>query len=582
MTALSPTAKLAAGALAAAGLVGVLFVVLRGSDDPRGATTIAADAEAVPPPEPVLSERVELVPPPRVVAQSGSWSEATTVLWPCRVELELLQADYLPTMDAVPPVGTGQSARLSGRIAGPREGGVRAEVRFVAGPNRGRVLLCDATGAFGAADLYPGLAVVEVRGPDIAGAKREVRLRQGKETLLNIGFGLTVPVQGRVVNRHGEPVAGARVELDGRETFSGPEGGFFFGSVAGGDCLVLVEHPDFAWLLYTYPVAAGRERQARELVLTLDDPASISISTPSPAGGPGPTLAFLMPTGSGGGVQRGLQMPVQPTRFPWFRVNPIEVPPGSPVLVENLPRDVFKVAAFRAGAVAREEIVNPRSDRVHAVTIRLQAAPTLSGIVTWRDQPLPGVQVMLQAPDQVRANLGFLRQPSLTLESEVMPYFPPAMQSVRTDAEGRYRLTAWADVSAVRYLEARGPLGSWAGRLVRAGEERVDLELKSVELGDSTLVVEFPGRTQGLPLEVVVNGAPQDPYVLGPESDLVVDSLLSGRWRLHITWHGEPVLEHHEVDLSGEETVRAALPIGAVEGQDEDAWRRAGRAWPVD
>jgi hypothetical protein len=110
----------------------------------------------------------------------------------------------------------------------------------------------------------------------------------------------------------------------------------------------------------------------------------------------------------------------------------------------------------------------------------------------------------------------------------------------------------------------------------------VDLELKSVELGDSTLVVEFPGRTQGLPLEVVVNGAPQDPYVLGPESDLVVDSLLSGRWRLHITWHGEPVLEHHEVDLSGEETVRAALPIGAVEGQDEDAWRRAGRAWPVD
>jgi hypothetical protein len=271
---------------------------------------------------------------------------------------------------------------------------------------------------------------------------------------------------------------------------------------------------------------------------------------------------------------------VLPTRFPWYRVNPIEVPPDVPVLVENLPREVFKVVAFRQGAVAREQIVNPRSDRVSAVAIRLQAAPVLSGIVTWRDKPLPGAEVILQAPDQVRAILGYLKQPSFILESEVIPYFPPAQQTVRTDAEGRYRLTAWSDVTDVRYLEARGPLGSWAGRLVRASDERVDLELQSVELGDSALVVEFPGRTQGLPMEVLINGAPQDPYVLSPYKELVIESLLAGRWSLRISWNGQPVFEENGFKLAGDRTFTAALPLGAVEGQDENVWRRAGRSWP--
>jgi hypothetical protein len=116
---------------------------------------------------------------------------------------------------------------------------------------------------------------------------------------------------------------------------------------------------------------------------------------------------------------------------------------------------------------------------------------------------------------------------------------------------------------------------------VRANEERVDLALQSVELGDSSLVVEFPGRTQGLPMEVSVNGAPQDPYVLSPHRDLVIESLLAGRWNLKITWNGEPVLEQNGFTLAGDRTFTAALPLGAVEGQDQEAWRRAGRSRPL-
>jgi hypothetical protein len=116
--------------------------------------------------------------------------------------------------------------------------------------------------------------------------------------------------------------------------------------------------------------------------------------------------------------------------------------------------------------------------------------------------------------------------------------------------------------------------------LVSAQEGHVDLALQSVELGDSALIVEFPGRTQGLPMEVVINGAPQDPYVLSPYKELVIESLLAGRWNLRVTWNGEPVVEELRFPLAGERTFVAALPLGAVEGQDKDAWRRAGRSWP--
>ena len=39
--------------------------------------------------------------------------------------------------------------------------------------------------------------------------------------------------------------------------------------------------------------------------------------------------------------------------------------------------------------------------------------------------------------------------------------------------------------------------------------------------------------------------------VLSPFEDLGVESLLAGRWRLRITWNGEPVLEVPEFELRG-------------------------------
>ena len=568
-------------AVAAALVSGALFVLLREGDDERQTRSLELDKTYIPDAHAGPEPPVELIPPVRIEVEEGEWTAPTSVLWPVRVELDLIQADYLPTAERVQPIGTGRSARLSGRIGGSGGAGVEGEVTFVAGPNLERVLYCDAEGSFGAIDLLPGLSIVKISGPEIQGAKREVRLRQNAESLLNIGFGLLANVQGKVVDRKGVPIQGATVTFDGHRAFTGTEGDFFLTGVAGGQCVVEVEHDDYASFLQVVPVSSGRDMPAGKLTLTLEKSISMSISTPNPVGGPGPTLVYLIPA-STARQRYGVGPGVKPRRFPWYELNPIEVPPSSTVVVSNLPSEAIKVLAFRPGAIAREQVVNLRPDRVTPVQIRLEAAPLLTGVISFDDKPMPGVEVTLEAPDQVRANLAFLSQPTTYLESEVMPYLPPAKQSARTNEEGRYVFTAWSNVAGVRYLEARGPASTWAGRLVQAAEERVDLALESVELGDSKLVVQFPGRTQGLPMEIVINGAPKDPYVLGPDSDLTVSSLIGGRWRMMITWDSDPVLEVRDFELEGKRTFVAALPIAAVEGQDREAWQRAGRAWPLD
>ncbi|MCZ6598859.1 MAG: carboxypeptidase-like regulatory domain-containing protein [Planctomycetota bacterium] len=561
--------------------VGGLILLLRHGDGRADVETLVLLEEGMPDPSATLTRPVELVPPVRV-AMDADWAEESTVLWPMRVELSLRRAAYLPSADKVPPIRSGKKAQLSGHIADASNRGVRAEIHFVAGPNKGRVLYCDATGRFGASDLYPGLDIVEVRGPGILGSRREVRLRQHSVTLLNLGYGMPGAVSGRIVDRAGEPIHGAKINVDGQIAWTGEDGGFHFARVAGGrSCLVEVDHPDYVALVTEVNVPLRRAIQAKELVLELHPGTSLSLSTPSPVGGPGPTLVFLRPANPQSSRTRTPTPMARTRRFPWHRLNPIEVYPGSPTVIEGLPAEVVRVQAFRPGAISRGEVVNLRLGRTTPVQIRLVDAPKVSGMVTYDGRPVAGATVTLEAPDQVRSYLGFERQQSLYLESEVMPYLPPVRQETRTNAEGRYVLTAWADVAPVRYLEAIGPTGdTWAGRLVRKDDAHVDLELERVDLGDSELVIEFPDRYQGLPIELLINGEPRDPYTLPPFSDLELTALLSGTWSLQVSWHGDDLYVKDELELSGSEKLRIELPEEAIVGQDKEQWRRAGRRYP--
>ena len=68
----------------------------------------------------------------------------------------------------------------------------------------------------------------------------------------------------------------------------------------------------------------------------------------------------------------------------------------------------------------------------------------------------------------MRATLGYFTEPSYFLETAVMPNLPPGLQETRTDKQGRFVLSSWADTSPVRYLEARGPGGGATWPVVKA------------------------------------------------------------------------------------------------------------------
>jgi hypothetical protein len=552
----------------------LLFALLaRGGRERTGDRRVLPDA--APAPEAPALQVVELIPLPEL-RQAVGGDRTTTVLWPLRVELELIEARFLPRMEGVPAVGSGARARLSGQIAGVNDQGVQAEILFTAGANQGRVLRTAPDGRFGATDLYPGLSVVEVRGSGILGSRRVVRLRRDAEALLNIGYGRPGMVFGKVQDRKGNGLEGAEVTVDGTRTTTGPEGEFYLASVAAGQVLVEVEKQGYAPYGELVAVTGGVQNPKERMTFTLGPAAELSIAVANNVGGPGPVQVYLYSD------QKALSQAsaFRSELLPWHERNPIEVWPGKPVLVDSLPAQVIKLHAFRPGARAPLQVVNLASGRPQNVTIHLEPAPLISGRVLFDGQPVAGARVRLEAPDRVRATLNHFREASYFLESAVLPDLPPALQELESAKDGRFVFSAWSEDAPVRYLEARGPDGkTWAGRFVRGEEQDIELVLQEVDLGDSTLELTFPGRHQGLPVEVWIGGAPHAAQVLAAEEDFVLERLLAGRWLLRISWHGTPL---HEAELVIEEVTRQeiALPPECIDGQDEEQWKRAGKEYP--
>lgn len=528
-------------------------------------------AEAI---TPQPTSEIELIPPAVVRRPTGP--VRSTVLWPLKVELELLEARFLPKAEGVAAIGSGAGARLSGRISGFDDNPVQAEVRFLAGANAGRVLRADVAGRFGAVDLYPGLSVVEVRGAGTLGSRRELRLRRGQETLLNLGYSRPGSVFGKVQDSTGTGIAGAAVIVDGTRVVSDAEGSFFVKAVAAGQVLCEVECQGYALYQELVWVTGGSQTPIDRTTFTLKPEVELRVVVQGAAGGPGPAQLYLFSDRP----EYNANSAFRNESFPWYKLNPIEAWPGTPVTIVRLRPEVVKVHAFRPGARAQVTSANLASN-LRDLVIELQPAPTLHGIVKEDGVPVVGAAVKLEAPDRVRATLGYFTEPSYFLETAVMPNLPPGLQETRTDKQGRFVLSSWADTSPVRYLEARGPGGgSWAGRFVKPDEEQVTLELAKVDLGDSTLLLEFPDRHQGLPIELWLGGQPNPPQVIGPDEDFEVSNLVAGLWRATVTWHGQPVKPPEDLLLEDVKRLRIELPPECITGQSEELWRRAGRDFP--
>jgi hypothetical protein len=552
--------------------VGAFALFAAGDDERGGERSPPPDsAEAPVPAEPV---REELIPPPVVRVATGS--ATTTVLWPVKVELELLEARFLPKQEGVPPIGSGATARMSGCITGFDDSPVQAEVRFVAGANTGRVLRGDPTGRFGAVDLYPGLSLIEVRGANTLGSRREVRLRRGQETLVNIGYSRPGSVFGKVQDSKGTGLEGAAVVIDGTRTLTDAEGGFYLQSVAAGQVLCEVEKDGFALYQELVWVAGGQTTQKERMTFTLKPEVQLRVAVQGSAGGPGPVQLYVFSDRP----EYNANSAFRNESFPWHKINPVEAWPGQPVTIGKLRPEVVKVHAFRPGARASVRPVNLAAS-TRDLVLELVPAPTIGGIVKQDGAPVLGATVKLEAPDRVRASMSYFEEPSYFLETAVIPNLPPGLQETKTDKDGRFLLTAWADASPVRYLEARGPGGgAWAGRFVKPDDEQVVIELKTLDVGKSTLLVDFPGRHQGLPVELWIGGAPTSTQILAADQELEVSSLVAGKWRVTVTWHAQPVKPAEDVQIEEVERLEVALPPECIEGQTEEQWKRAGREYP--
>lgn len=499
---------------------------------------------------------------------------ATTVVFPLKLELELLRAEATLQAEGHPARGSDATARLKGAIADSTGAPVRAQIEVLAGPNRGRIFLCDARGQFGANDLFPGRVLLDVTGPGISGSQREIILRKDRETLFNLGYGRPASVVAEVVDAEGKPIDAAQVTMDGQRTFTDPAGVFSFPYIASGEVTVFVEKQGYASLFQLLTITAGSNVEKGRIKFRLDRGASLRLSIPENINSGQPATVFVLPA----------SLAAQRT-YPWGRLNPItSLHPGGTITIDDLPTTRLSVRVFHSGAIAKpaqqEVVLDPAAPTL--VEIHLEPAPILFGVVTIDGQPASDAEVSLEVPDRVSATLGALGETNyLMLESEVMPDAPTAVQYARTNAAGEYQLSANENVSKARYLVARSKDGRHqAGLVLQGGETKVDIALQAAQPagdGPCEFVLQTNQRYQALPVEVLVNNMPRDVRALLPDRDLHVAGLVKGRWRVRAKWEDIVLLKDKVFDLADSVSMSVTLPDGAILGQDAETQRRVRR-----
>jgi hypothetical protein len=498
---------------------------------------------------------------------------ATTVVWPVKIELELVRGTQMPTAKDVPAFRTGATARFSGRIL-RGETGVAAQVTFTAGMNLGRVLDCNADGEFGAIDLFPGIGEVHVTGPGIESV-REVRLHSGgnSDEPLNISYGLPGEVWGTVFDHEAKGIAEVDVELDGQHTTTDENGVFHFETMNAGDALELIlKKPGFATQWQRMGVPAGRVIAKGQKTYTMLPGASLEIGLGGRVGAKGDAQVILLPE----------QMNLERS-YPWHRISPLALAPGTSRRLDDLPSTRIRVRVFHEGAIAEPEqsTVTLRAGETAALTVRLDPAPALNGIVMDREgRRIEDARVTFETPDRTATTLQYLGEMPVALESEIIPPIAPAVGEARSNAKGEFLLSSWPKFGKARYLSASTDDGSLFGAMVvPAGTKQVQLIVAPVTQGTATLNLDFTGRHQGLPVEASINGVPREPTVLATGDPMRLSGLATGTWRLRATWNGRSLLAAPflDFDLTGDLTQSLETPAGAVQGQDADTRLRAGK-----
>jgi hypothetical protein len=421
---------------------------------------------------------------------------------------------------------------------------------------------------FGANDLYPGLSVVRITSPACVGSLRETLLRKGRETQLNVGFGRPGSVTGAVRDAMGDPIQDAKVSVDGQDARTNEKGEFFLPEVASGEVIAIAEKPGYATRMEKLVVVAGEAVQKGRFAFVLRPAARLEVTIEERINADNEAQLFVLPESPG---ERD---------YPWWRLNPIRDLPrrheddrGSP----GAPRDAAALPCRRRRDAADAHGHPPREGHgERAAPSRRLADRLRRGHRRWA------------------TGSGRERRPRVALALAGGPRGARGGELSRARARGLPRLPAGRPARAderprrvrARQLRERQPdalpprdvLGREADGVEgpARGETRVDLALETAR-GDAELTLQMAGRTQGLPVEIKVDGAARDAEVLPPGQDLHIAGLAPGTWKFSARWNGEDIFEGMLIDLKEETTLSLTLPEGAIVGQDLDTRKRSGK-----
>lgn len=556
--------------------IGVLAFLLVGMDPGRPA--LAGEGEVVdvgrttaigPAPG-----AVEVEPGPELVdltSREGAGvggGRSTTVIYPLEVEFSLALDRTLEIPDGAEPIKSGAIARLEGSFRGGSGKPLPVTVTFLHGPNEGRVLRGDADGRFGAGDLWQGLSVVKLEAPSGLAAVREVRLVQRATAQVHVSFAGASYVTGTVTDDRGAALEGAEVSLDGRVAYTDDEGYFSFPRVAPGAIFATVRKEGFAIGRRKVALAHGRTLSPEDFVIRMQPASTLELLIDRRAGDEGPTTAVLMPATAG--ARSG-------EAFPWYEVNPVTIPASGRVSVPGLPPEAVLIKAFRRGAVQSSRSVQARLQRGRATLqkIDFDPAPLVRGVVLDGGKPASGVAVTIEASNQTVAGaygLG-VKNPRFNIDL-VTPPVPTAFDRTVTDAKGRFRFTRDPGLVTTYYVSAQREMKN-AAVVVPAGSETFVLNLEDAGDGAGSAEIELPGRYQGLPVDVSVQGHPRDRQVLPGGEALIVEDLGPGAWVVRARWRGKEVVARQVVEVEPGERVEieGSLPRPAIEGQTPEERR---------
>lgn len=499
----------------------------------------------------------------------------TTVIHPLELELTLSLPSAIEVPEGGQKIKTGADARLVGRVTGEGARPMAATVTFLYGPNEGRVLRTDSGGHYGASDLWPGLSIVRIKTSTGLQVEREVPLMRLARAELNIAFAHMSILAGIVKDRRGVAVKGAEVTVDGRLTYTDQSGIFSVANVPAGSPLVIVRHPGYAAARRVFGLAMRTQTLPESVPITLMKEASLKIAVGSRAGVEGDSYAILMPA-SGPGIGSG------ETGFPWQSVNPVVIPRSGVATIEGLPETTVTVRVFHAGAktVPASKVVRLSSGRTATARLDLQPAPSITGRVLADGEPVAGARVAIEAANQMQATMqGVGEFKPYKLVRLALPRVPTAFTEAVTGKDGSFQFSRDPDGLATYYVSARSADGELTGvAAVAPGATGVTVRLTPAADDTGSLEFDLPGRFQGLPVKVTVNGAPRDPFVLRPGEPLLIDGLEPGTWLPTARWNSTVLLSKTAAVVKPglvATPLTIDLPRGAIAGQTEEERSRA-------